>query len=220
MQEEASRKKKGTTLPPRRQRDAEAAGAPADKDADKATNLGSAFHELAQSMVESGHVPTEEHIAAMAAYWHLSARATLRLREALRCWEGSTVRKEALAHQVLKAEQPFFTQAPAGTERFGTYIEGAMDLLCYDLHPDGTPCSQAFLVDYKTGDARLTAQEIDKRHRLQARLYAKVLFEQGFRQVSCRFVCVEVDEGALSGGKSSGQPHVARYDFDAGGYAR
>jgi ATP-dependent helicase/nuclease subunit A len=220
LQEEASRKKKGATLPPRRQRDAEAAGAPADKDADKATNLGSAFHELAQAMVESGHVPTKGHIAAMAAYWHLSARATSRLREALRCWEGSTVRKEALAHQVLKAEQPFFTQAPAGTERFGTYIEGAMDLLCYDLHPDGTPCSQAFLVDYKTGDARLTAQEIDKRHRLQARLYAKVLFEQGFRQVSCRFVCVEVDEGALSGGKSSGQPHVARYDFDAGGCAR
>ena len=134
--------------------------------------------------------------------------------------EGWRGRKGGLVHQVVKAGQPCFTQAAAGTERFGTYIEGAMDLLCYDLHSDGTPCAQAFLVDYKTGDVRLTAEEIAERHELQARLYTKVLFEQGFRQVSCRFVCVEVDEGALSGGTSSGQPYVARYDFDTGGCTR
>ena len=40
--------------PSRERREAEEAGAPSTDDADRATNLGSAFHELAQAMLERG----------------------------------------------------------------------------------------------------------------------------------------------------------------------
>jgi ATP-dependent exoDNAse (exonuclease V) beta subunit len=193
---------------------AQTAETPDNRDVDKATNLGSAFHELAQIMVESGQIPDARRIEASAAYWHLSSRATSRLRKALLCWEGSDIRKEALSHELVFAEQPFFATAPFGTECFGSYIEGAIDLLCYDRNPDGSLAPDALVIDYKTGDLSLSPSEISARHEMQARLYASVLFEQGFKQVSCRFVCVELDAGEVRGATSSGQPYIASYDFE------
>lgn len=179
-------------------------------DADRATNLGSAFHELAQTMIETGCVPSDEQLEHMSIYWHLSSRAELRLQTALQRWTHSDIRAEALQYKNLHAELPFFAPAPKGTERFGDYIEGAIDLLC--TNPGST---ETLLVDYKTGDKNLTPAEIYEHHKTQARLYASVLINQGFTAVTCAFVCVELDAGELLGDDKTDQPYVVRYDFHA-----
>ncbi|MBM6775560.1 PD-(D/E)XK nuclease family protein, partial [Olsenella profusa] len=189
--------------PTRAERDAEAAGAPAIDDADRATNLGSAFHELAQAMVESGRPVDGERVAAQARRWNLSARAEARLRAALARWEGSSLRAEALAWPHVRAEVPFFQSRPASP--YGDFLEGAIDLLC--TSEDGR---RALVVDYKTGDAGLTSEEVRARHAMQAEFYAGVLLAEGFEHVACAFVCVERDDAS-----APGEPLVARYAFDA-----
>ena len=186
--------------PTREQRAAEAEGAPAAEDADRATNLGSAFHELAQAMVECGGSVGEQGVAAQVRRWNLSARAEGRLRRALARWEGSALRAEALSWPVVRAEVPFFQRVDSP---HGDYLEGAIDLLCTDA--DGR---RALVVDYKTGDAGLTPDEVRERHAMQARFYAEVLLAEGFERVECAFVCVEREDEA-----APGEPLVVRYEF-------
>jgi len=198
-------------VPTRAERDAEQEGAPVTDDEDRATNFGSAFHELAQCLVELGNglddplavrLP-DARIEATADLWRLSPRNRTRLRQALERWSGSAVRAEALGHRVVRAEVPFFSAADS---EFGSYVEGAIDLLATD------PGSrEAFLVDYKTGDRGLTAAQIHARHEMQANFYASVLMAQGFEAVECRFVCVELEDA-----DAPGEPFCARYRFDAG----
>ncbi|MDD5799876.1 MAG: UvrD-helicase domain-containing protein [Coriobacteriales bacterium] len=188
--------------------DAEATQRP--DDADKATNLGSAFHELAQTMVVMGGCPTLERIRRTADYWRLSERARGRLSRALERWSHSDARRRALAHDVVRAEVPFFCQAHSG---FGEYVEGAIDLLSYDRGRGAEDCSpaaagdHAYLVDYKTGDVGLTVEQVRARHRMQANFYARVLMNQGFQEVSCEFVCVEVE-------LPDGEPLTVSYEFN------
>lgn len=185
--------------PPRAQQDAEAEGSPYTDDTDKATNLGSAFHELAQTMVETGRDHSEERLEALAQTWHLSARQIARLRQAIARWEGCDLRAEAWTHDLVRAEVPFFVQV---NSVYGSYVEGAIDLLACDR-----AAQTALVVDYKTGDVGLTLEQIEDRHRMQANFYAWVLMDQGFDEVTCAFACVEVDDGA-------GGPVVVRYAFD------
>ena len=185
--------------PPVAQQEAEAEGAPYADDADKATNLGSAFHELAQTMIETGEAHRVERLEALARTWHLSVRQTARLREAVARWEGCALRREALSYALVRAEVPFFVRVDA---RYGSYVEGAIDLLA--CNPGST---KALVVDYKTGDVGLSLAQIEQRHRMQANFYAWVMRDQGFNEVECAFVCVEVDDGA-------GGPVVVRYRFD------
>ena len=187
----------------RESRLAEAEGAPDADDADRATNLGSAFHELAQAMVECGGSVDEARVAAQVLRWHLSARAEARLRAALSRWERSSVRAEALAWPLVRAEVPFFQ--PQADSPHGDYLEGAMDLLCTDAAG-----GRALVVDYKTGDAGLSPEEVRERHAMQAEFYAGVLLAEGFEHVDCAFVCVERDDPS-----APGEPLVARYAFDA-----
>jgi ATP-dependent exoDNAse (exonuclease V) beta subunit len=198
-------------VPTRVERDAEQEGAPVTDDEDRATNFGSAFHELAQCLVELGsgaddplavRLP-DARIEATADLWRLSPRNRTRLRQALGRWSGSAVRAEALSHATVRAEVPFFSAADS---EFGSYVEGAIDLLATD------PGSrEAFLVDYKTGDRGFTAAQIHERHEMQANFYASVLMAQGFEAVECRFVCVELEDA-----DAPGEPFCARYRFDAG----
>lgn len=188
--------------PTRAERAAEVAGAPTVEDGDKATNLGSAFHELAQAMVEGARPVDEARVAAQVRQWHLSARAEARLRSALARWEGSALRAEALAWPHVSAETPFFRRVDSP---HGDYLEGAIDLLCRD--EEGR---RALVVDYKTGDANLTPAQVCERHAMQAEFYAHVLLDEGFSHVDCAFVCVERDDPA-----APGEPLVARYAFDA-----
>lgn len=190
-------------LPTRAERDAMQEGAPVVGDADKATGLGSAFHELAQAMVESGQrFPEPKRIAATKRFWHLSERAGARLDEALARWWDSDVRQEALSHALVRSEVPFFQRVESA---YGGYVEGAIDLLATDPDSD-----HAFLVDYKTGDRGLDAHALRARHEMQANFYAYVLMGLGFSSVSCRFVCVELNRADVPG-----QPVVVPYEFDA-----
>lgn len=178
----------------------EPAVAPFTGDADKATNLGSAFHQLAQTMVESGRAPSEERMDAAARTWQLSRRQRARLAAALRRWEASELRSETLGYAQRRAEVPFFI---AVDSEYGTHLEGAIDLLC-----TSPGSGHALVVDYKTGDAGLTISQIEARHAMQANFYAGVLMRLGYASVECAFVCVELQNG-------TGEPVSARYRFDA-----
>ena len=180
----------------------ESDAAPECADPDRATHLGSAFHQLAQAMVLCGGDVAEERVRAAEAIWHLSARQCGRLEAALALWRGSDIRAEALSHGRLLPEQPFFVKREC---EYGEYLEGAIDLLCTD---DGS--NKALVIDYKTGDRDLSEDEIRERHAMQAELYADVLLRQGFARVECAFVCVEREDSVRTG-----QPFVARYRFEA-----
>ena len=162
------------------------------------TNLGSAFHELAQIMVETQSKVDEQTIDRLCLKNSVPQRAVSRVKQALELWSNSAIRQEALAHDVVIAESPFTLQVDS---EYGNYVEGAIDLLAYNKGS-----KDALVVDYKTGDKGLSATQIYEHHQMQANFYAYVLMQCGFTKVECAFVCVEVEE--------AGQPHVARYTFD------
>ena len=162
------------------------------------TNLGSAFHELAQIMVETQSKVDEKTIDRLCLKNSVPQRAVSRVKQALELWSNSAIRQEALAHDVVIAESPFTLQVDS---EYGNYVEGAIDLLAYNKGS-----KDALVVDYKTGDKGLSATQIYEHHQMQANFYAYVLMQHGFTKVECAFVCVEVEE--------AGQPHVARYTFD------
>ncbi len=162
------------------------------------TNLGSAFHELAQIMVETQSKVDEQTIDRQCLKNSVPQRAVSRVKQALELWSNSAIRQEALAHDVVIAESPFTLQVDS---EYGNYVEGAIDLLAYNKGS-----KDALVVDYKTGDKGLSAAQIYEHHQMQANFYAYVLMQHGFTKVECAFVCVEVEE--------AGQPHVARYTFD------
>lgn len=162
------------------------------------TSLGSAFHELAQIMVETQSKVDEQTIDRLCLKNSVPQRAISRVKQALELWSNSAIRQEALAHDVVIAESPFTLQVDS---EYGNYVEGAIDLLAYNKGS-----KDALVVDYKTGDKGLSATQIYEHHQMQANFYAYVLMQCGFTKVECAFVCVEVEE--------AGQPHVARYTFD------
>ena len=162
------------------------------------TSLGSAFHELAQIMVETQSKVDEQTIDKLCLKNSVPQRAISRVKQALELWSNSAIRQEALAHDVIIAESPFTLQVDS---EYGNYVEGAIDLLAYNKGS-----KDALVVDYKTGDKGLSATQIYEHHQMQANFYAYVLMQRGFTKVECAFVCVEVEE--------AGQPHVARYTFD------
>ena len=162
------------------------------------TSLGSAFHELAQIMVETQSKVDEKTIERQCFKNSVPQRAVSRVKQALELWSNSAIRQEALAHDVVIAESPFTLQVDS---EYGNYVEGAIDLLAYNKGS-----KDVLVVDYKTGDKGLSATQIYEHHQMQANFYAYVLMQRGFTKVECAFVCVEVEE--------AGQPHVARYTFD------
>lgn len=162
------------------------------------TSLGSAFHELAQIMVEIQSKVDDNTIDRLCLKNSVPQRAVSRVKQALELWSNSAIRQEALAHDVVIAESPFTLQVDS---EYGNYVEGAIDLLAYNKGS-----KDALVVDYKTGDKSLSATQIYEHHQMQANFYAYVLMQRGFTKVECVFVCVEVEE--------AGQPHVAHYTFD------
>ena len=168
-------------------------------DGDRATSLGSAFHLLAQAMLESGSFPSDERIEATCEQCHLKPARRARVAEALARWHSSAIRAEALSHTTLLAEVPFFAQATGS--KFGQHLEGTIDLLASD-----PGSATALVIDYKTGDRNLSLAEIHERHEMQANFYAWALMERGYEFVECAFVCVEREE-------EGGQPLVVRYAF-------
>lgn len=186
-----------------------------------ATTFGTAFHQLAQTMVETAHYPTDMLIEATCVRLGLRAHDRKRLEEALHRWFSSDIRAKCLEYQHMHAEVPF--AVPYRSE-LGDVLEGAFDLICFD--DEG---KDVLLIDYKTGDRDLSYEEAYTRHRMQAQLYYEALKARGFVHITCDFVCVEVTKdqciASISDSTSSSpqvecstsndEPLVIEYLFEA-----
>lgn len=162
------------------------------------TALGSAFHAAAQWLVETGaETVPPDRIDALARYWRVTPAQRARLEAALARWEGSAARSEMLSWPLVRAEVPFFSLGMDGlSERFGTYAEGAIDVLCTDPARPG----EALVLDYKTGGGPdETPDGLQRKHGLQASVYADVLHRAGYSKVTLAFVRVEIDDPARPG---------------------
>ncbi len=198
-------------------------------DADKATDLGTAFHRLAQLAVISRpdcagaplQCPGEDRIEALCRACRISDQGRLRLRAALDLWFGSEEARRVAEHDALRAEVPFFVSVPAGSSTL--FLEGEIDLLAFDAPgPEG---ATAHVVDYKTGGSD---EEDDvglhAKHLLQAQCYAYAVLLQGFSRVESCFVrverpCAPADSGTAFDAAFQDihlEPQCVRYAFDSG----
>ena len=184
------------------------------KDADSATDFGSAFHRLAQLAALRGDAAARAHLDAACRAYGVADRA--RLAAALERWLGSAAHARACAHAHREPELPF--ALPVG----GGVLEGEIDLLCFDEPPapsasrdgegepdrsdaavarDAAACAprRAFIVDYKTGGSPAeTAEQLACKHRLQGQCYALAALSAGFDAVELAFVRVEQDDPAAA----------------------
>lgn len=165
-------------------------------DADKATNLGTAFHRLAQYAVETGRVPDDARVEASATAQGLSDKHNERLRKALSNWFNSEIYAQTQSFTLRRAELPFFIPID------DAWMEGEIDLFCSNGHDQ-----PVLVVDYKTGgNSEEDAEALYEKHLLQASCYAYAVLKQGYPAVNLKFVRVERDE------KGAG-PEVVSYSF-------
>lgn len=179
---------------------------PAPPDAEKATALGSAFHRAAQFAVETGQVPGDGRVDALARTYGISPAQRVRLDAALARWFGSEAFAQACAFPCRAAETPFLVRIEEAL------MEGEIDLLCTQAPPGSEQASgtHAVVFDYKTGGSDDEAeQDLHEKHLLQAQCYAYAVLGQGFGSVELRFVRVE--RPARTG--DAAQPDEVRYTF-------
>ena len=179
-------------------------------DADKATDLGTAFHRLAQQAVcthaESAALvcPDKSHVDALARHCGLSDLQRIRLTEALARWFESDLAARVATFSRLRAEVPFFVRVGRGAS--APFMEGEIDLLA-----DGEDGRTALVVDYKTGGSPgETPTQLHEKHRLQALCYAYALLMQGYESTEFAFVRVEQPDDT-----KEGQPQQVNYTFTA-----
>ena len=182
-------------------------------DADKATDVGTAFHLLAQRMVEGRRggalvVPDENAIDCTSARLGLGGTAKKRLGVSLHRWASSEVASDVASHPIVRAEVPFFVEMGADLRPKPFYLEGSIDLLACDAWGEGV----AYIVDYKTGGSPdESADALRAKHELQASCYAYAALLQGFETVDATFVRVEQEDREYPG-----QPQCVNYRFTAG----
>lgn len=99
----------------------------AAKDADSATDFGSALHRLAQLAALRGDDAARAHLDAACRTYGVGDRA--RLAAALERWLGSTAHARAQAYAHREPEFPFALPVADGV------LEGEIDLLCFDAPP-------------------------------------------------------------------------------------
>lgn len=180
------------------------------RDADKATDLGTAFHRLAQQAVCAHNegapllCPGKSHVDALARHCGLSDLQRIRLTEALARWFESDVAARVVTFSRLRAEVPFFVRVGHGAD--APFMEGEIDLLA-----DGEDGRTALVVDYKTGGSPgETPAQLHEKHRLQALCYAYALLMQGYESTEFAFVRVEQPDDT-----KEGQPQQVNYTFTA-----
>ena len=186
-------------------------------DADKATDVGSAFHVLAQRAArcavakgEEGRpaaieMPSREAIDAAVRRMGCAPATVDRVQRAFERWCESSVAANMASHRVLRAELPFFVAFPVA-EPSGecAYLEGSMDLFACDEMGAG----DAYIVDYKTGGLpKEHADDLVEKHRLQAECYAYAALEHGFSRVRATFVRVEAPA-------EDGSPQTVHYLYE------
>ena len=191
-------------------------GARLAADADKATDVGSAFHLLAQRAArkaamnrEGGQVvgievPSRTAIEAAVRRMGCLPATADRVEAALERWCASDVAHWMANCAELRAELPFFVAFPQSAEGDAkAYLEGSIDLFACDSMGEGA----AYIVDYKTGGAPDESTEaLIEKHRLQAECYAYATLGQGFERIEVTFVRVEVPN-------ADGRPQTVRYEF-------
>ena len=99
----------------------------AAKDADSATDFGSALHRLAQLAALRGDDAARAHLDAACRTYGVGDRA--RLAAALERWLGSSAHARAQAYAHREPEFPFALPVADGV------LEGEIDLLCFDEPP-------------------------------------------------------------------------------------
>lgn len=97
------------------------------KDADSATDFGSALHRLAQLAALRGDDAARAHLDAACRTYGVGDRA--RLAAALERWLGSAAHARAQAYAHREPEFPFALPVADGV------LEGEIDLLCFDEPP-------------------------------------------------------------------------------------
>lgn len=167
-------------------------------DADKATDLGSAFHRLAQYAIETNSVPDKERVHAITSSYNLSSKQAKRLSAAQKLWFESEEFARTQVYSTRIAELPFIIALD------DLWLEGEIDLFC--THADR---KKALVIDYKTGGSSTEDEAaLIKKHQLQASCYAYAILKQGFDEVELRFVRVEVEDQ-----NHPGEPQVVAYTF-------
>lgn len=150
-------------------------------DSDKATDFGTAFHKTCewialQSELKKSQIYETAH--RFAILFNLKNEA--RLFAALNNWLESDISKEAYGYSIIHPEAPFCTAI------YEYFIEGEIDLLCYN---DDT---EALIVDYKTGGSISEPHNaLYEKHKLQAQCYAYACLSRGFETVRLVFARVE-----------------------------
>lgn len=177
-------------------------------DPDRATDVGSAFHLLAQYAVDSRgdnriEAPSSDRVRIQAVRFDLGRIEAARIEAALGRWARSDIAREVEAFGRVRSEVPF--AYPIGlSDGSCAILEGAIDLLA-----DDAVSGRALIVDYKTGGrADESAEALVRKHALQALCYAFVVLGQGYNEVEAVFVRVEQPrEGAPEA------PQCVRYRF-------
>ncbi len=178
-------------------------------DGESATDLGTAFHRLAQLAILVAKrdglpeltCPPESAIAAQVRSCGLSAGQEARLVEALHRWFGSECAHQLMSHGEMYAEMPFYVMIP--DDGAACYLEGEIDAIAID----GNGC--AHIIDYKTGGSLdEDSDQIRTKHLLQAQCYAYALLRQGFKEVEATFVRVEQPDS-----NCPDEPQTVRYAF-------
>ena len=185
-------------------------------DEDRATNLGTAFHRLAQYAVvrrQAGmqlEMPPAQRVQALSCSCNLDGEQQRRLDEALRRWFESDIAHDMASLAHISAEVPFFVAMPTNDAEKDavagamSYLEGEIDLLGFDESG-----SHAYVVDYKTGGTcDETAEDLRRKHVLQATCYAYAIMMQGASEVDATFVRVERPSA-----RDAMQPQCVRYHF-------
>lgn len=188
-------------------------------DVDKATDVGTAFHLLAQRMIgeASGglRVPSDEAIEATCRRHGLDPCAAVRLRRSLSRWAASNVAQEAMRRTSICAELPFFIELDFIRAETPVFLEGSIDLFAWDGE-GGDGKGTAYVVDYKTGgSADEPVDDLRRKHDLQASCYAYVALAQGFDAVEATFVRIEQTDPS-----DASQPQCVGYRFDAADRAK
>ena len=156
---------------------------------DRATNLGSAFHRLAQYASicrlaeDSPSMPSADKIKRIGRAYQLDEVELKRIEAAIKLWVESPLAKTTFAYPIHKEEMEFAVPL----QGMPVVLEGAIDLYCGN--EDG---SKAWIIDYKTGGHDFEREAtLKKKHALQAAVYAYIALSQGALEVDVVFARIE-----------------------------
>lgn len=155
--------------------------APADDET--VSPVGSAFHLVAQWLVEQGDIDASAlaaRVSAAARRYDLGPSDGDRLDAAVTSWCSCDLFTQLRSHARRFAEQAFCVDVN------GLPLEGFIDALC--LSDDGR---SALVIDYKTGTSG-EGEELVNRYLLQASCYAYAVLVSGADEVELVFVRPEV----------------------------